>query len=271
MIKPTLGIIAGGGLLPLEIAKIYSRNGGRCVVAALEPENHVSLSDMYECRHFHIGQVGEVIKYFNEQNVQEIILVGTIERPEFTKIKVDLKGSKLLAKIMKNKIIGDDNALKTACLFLEEHNFRVISPIDILQLTDYDSALVTVNCPNSRDERDIEVGAEVLTTMGNLDVGQSVIIHEGYVLGIEAAEGTDNLIRRCSSLRKPKKGGVLVKMSKHAQDMRLDVPTIGPDTIFFLAKHGFNGVAIERKKVIIVNPEETKKLALDSKIFISLI
>lgn len=271
MTKPILGIIAGGGQLPLEIAKIYSRNGGKCVIAALEPENHFSLSDIYECRHFHIGQAGEIIKYFHEQHVQDIILVGNVERPELKTLKVDFKGSKLIARIMKNKIIGDDNALKTVCAFLEEQGFKVISPVEILKLTDYDSALVAVNCPNSRDERDIEVGAEILTSMGNLDVGQSVIVHEGYVLGIEAAEGTDNLIRRCEILRKTRKGGVLIKMSKQAQDMRLDVPTIGPDTIFFLAKHGFNGVAIERKKVIIVNPEETKKLASESNIFISLI
>lgn len=271
MTKPVLGIIAGGGQLPLEVAKIYSRNGGRCVIAALEPENHFTLSDTYECKHFHIGQAGEIINYFHQEDVEDIILVGNVERPELKTIKVDFKGSKLLARIMKNKIIGDDNALKTVCLFLEEQGFRVISPVDILQFTDYDSAFVAVNCPNARDERDIEAGVEILTAMGSLDVGQSVIVNEGYVLGIEAAEGTDNLIRRCELLRKPKKGGVLVKMSKHAQDMRLDVPTIGPDTIFYLAKHGFNGVAIERKKVIIVNPEETKKLALESNVFISLI
>lgn len=271
MTNRVLGIIAGGGQLPLEIARIYSRNGGKCIIAALEPENHFALSDTYECKHFHIGQAGEIIKYFHNQKVQDIVLVGNIERPEFKNIKVDFTGSKLLARIMKNKIIGDDNALKTVCSFLEEHNFKVISPVEILQLTDYDSALVAVNYPNSRDERDIEVGVEILAAMGKLDVGQSIIVNEAYVLGIEAAEGTDNLIRRCEQLRKTKKGGVLVKMSKNAQDMRLDVPTIGPDTIFFLAKHGFNGVAIERKKVIIVSPEETKKIALQSNIFISLI
>lgn len=271
MTRPTLGIIAGGGNLPQEIADIYSRNGGRCVIAALEPENNFHMSGIYDTQHFHIGQVGGIIDFFKEQKVEEIILVGTIERPELPSIKVDFRGSRLLARIMKNKFLGDDNVLKIACQFLEENGFRVISPIELMQLTDYDSSFVSVNYPNLCDEKDIEVGKEVLETIGKLDIGQSIIVYESYVLGIEAAEGTDNLIRRCESLRRAKKGGVLVKMSKPTQDMRLDVPTIGPDTIFYLAKHGFHGVAIERKKVIIVNPEETKNLAADNNIFISLI
>lgn len=270
MTRATLGIIAGSGKLPSEIAEIYSKNNGYCVVAAMEPENNFKLSNIYDTRHFQIGQVGGVINFFKEKSVEDIILVGKIERPTLSSIKLDFLGTQLVGRIMKNKLLGDDNTLKTVCSYLEEKGFRVISPIDILQYTDYDCSFVAVNCPNTRDKKDIEIGKEIMTRIGDLDIGQSIIIFEGYVLGIEAAEGTDNLIRRCESLRKTKKGGVLVKMSKPTQDMRLDVPTIGPDTIFYLAKHGFNGVAIERKKVIIVDPKETQKLAADNNIFISL-
>lgn len=269
--KSNLGIIAGGGKLPKEIASIYTKHGGRCFIASIDPENYFNLEDVFPCKPFQLGQVGSLIDYFNQSEVKNIILVGSIQRPELKSIRLDFKGSNLFARIMKNKILGDDNILKTVCKYLEEHDFKVISPLEVLKFTDYDTDLVAVNLPKAVDEKDIEIGKEVLYAIGQLDIGQSVVVCEGYVLGVEAAEGTDNLIRRCEKLRKSKKGGVLVKMSKPIQDIRLDVPTIGPDTIFYLAKHGFNGVAIERKKVIIVDHEETKKLAKKYDIFVSLI
>lgn len=104
-----------------------------------------------------------------------------------------------------------------------------------------------------------------------MDVGQSVIISNGYVVGIEAAEGTDNLISRCAILRKENNGGVLVKMSKSAQDMRLDVPAIGPDTIKLLAENKYSGIAIEKSGVIIINPEEVQKMLDENNLFLSFI
>lgn len=269
--KPNLGVIAGSGNLPTEIANIYTKNGGQCFIAALDAEVHFNMVDQFNCQHFQCGQVGSIIKFFKENDVEKVIMIGGIDRPEIKDIKVDFTGGLLLARIMKNRVLGDDNVLKIISEYIEEHGFEVISPLEISGLTDYENSIVEVNTPNAQDEKDIELGRKVLKTTGSLDIGQSVVISGGYVLGLEAAEGTDNLIRRCELLRKTKKGGVLVKMAKQAQDMRLDIPTIGPDTIFYLAKHGYNGVAIEREKVIIVDPLETKALAAKNKLFISLV
>lgn len=271
MTKENLGIIAGSGKLPSQLASIYSQSGGKCFVASLDSETHFQLIDQYMSSNFQIGQVGGILKFFKENKVTKIIIIGGIQRPDLKSIKVDLQGSMLLAKIMKQKILGDDNVLKCVSAFLEDQGFEVISPMDILKIAGYDNGKAAVNCPNAKDETDIEIGQLVLNAMGALDIGQSVIVFNSYVLGVEAAEGTDNLIRRCEILRRSKKGGVLVKMSKPTQDMRLDTPTIGPDTIFYLAKHGYNGVAVERNGVIIIDPEETRKIALDSGIFITLI
>ena len=126
----------------------------------------------------------------------------------------------------------------------------------LLELGTYEKLYVSNKLPSKQDQIDIELGSQVIKSLSNLDIGQSVIIADGYVLGIEAAEGTDALIRRCELLRKTERGGVLVKMAKLTQDMRLDLPTIGPDTIFYLAKHGYNGLAIQKSGVIIVKPAE---------------
>lgn len=262
---PKLGIVAGNGDLPIEIANIYSSIGGQCCIAALDRDTS---NFIYQSQKFSLGSVGAILDYFEQYQVQNIIIVGAISRPDFRFLKVDFAGSLLVAKILKEKFLGDDNILKIITEHVESKGFKVISPNDVLKLTKYHYEDKTNNKPSKQDINDIELGRKVLLSLGELDVGQSVITCDGYVLGIEAAEGTDNLIRRCEILRKKTQGGVLVKMSKSAQDQRLDVPVVGPDTIFYLAKHGFNGLAIEKNKVIIIKPEETFKIANNSEIFI---
>jgi DUF1009 family protein len=266
--SPNLGIIAGSGDLPEEIAKLQKASGGNCVIAALDPE-----AAFGDCayKHFALGEVGGIIEYFKENAVENVVIIGGIGRPNLKALKVDFSGSLLLAKILKQKILGDDNILKIASDYIESKGLKVVFPQEILKLGKYNLGTTGSNLPSAQDKIDIEIGRQVMTSLGALDVGQSVIVCEGYVLGIEAAEGTDNLIRRCEILRRTEKGGVLVKMSKSTQDMRLDVPVIGPDTIFFLAKHGFNGVAIEKEGVIVIKPEETMRLLGDNGLFLKVL
>jgi len=263
-----LGIIAGSGDLPKEIAKLYNSAGGNCFIAAIDPETSFEESS-YE--HFTLGSVGGIIEYFKKNAVKNVVIVGGIARPDLKSLKVDFAGSALLARILKQKILGDDNVLKVVSNYIESKDLKVISPREILKFSGYNFDISNKNTPSSQDKSDIEIGIQVIKSLGGLDVGQSVIVCDGYVIGIEAAEGTDNLIRRCEYLRKKEKGGVLVKMSKSEQDMRLDVPVIGPDTVFFLAKHGFNGIANEKEGVIVIKPEETQKLINDNGLFFSII
>jgi DUF1009 family protein len=254
---PNLGIIAGSGDLPAEIAKLQKSSGGNCVIAALNSE---IVFENFVHKHFTIGSVGGIIKYFKENAVENVIIIGGIDRPDLKSLRVDFSGSLLLAKILKQKILGDDNILKIVSNYIESNGLKIIFPQEILKTGKYNLGISSARLPSNQDKVDIEIGKQVIVSLGALDVGQSVIVCDGYVVGVEAAEGTDNLIRRCEILRRAEKGGVLVKMSKSAQDMRLDVPVIGPDTVFFLAKHGFNGVAIEKEEVIVIKPEETKSL-----------
>lgn len=265
---PVLGIIAGSGKLPSELAHIYTSCSGKCYVAALDID---FVSDVASSKKFALGSVGAILEYFNESKVENIIIVGGINRPDLKSLKVDMAGSLLIAQILKKKFLGDDNILRIVSDYVESRGFKIISPRDILKLSNYPSSILSLKSPSNQDCADIELGKKVLLSLGAQDVGQSIIVCDGHVLGIEAAEGTDNLIRRCDLLRKKESGGVLVKMSKSAQDTRLDIPVIGPDTIFFLAKHLFNGVAIEKNEVIIIDPKETNKLLNESKLFLKLV
>ena len=115
--------------------------------------------------------------------------------------------------------------------------------------------------PDKRAQADIESGARIARAIGALDIGQSVILQNGLVLGIEAIEGTDGLIRRCTELKTEEKGGVLVKVKKPQQEKRVDLPTLGVSTIERLAECGFAGVAIEAGASLILNRREVARRA----------
>ncbi|MCC8369634.1 MAG: LpxI family protein [Rickettsia endosymbiont of Oxypoda opaca] len=262
-----IGIIAGKGALPYLTANNYTKQGGKCYIAAIKGEADTDLIKDFEYKVFKIGMVGEVIHYFKKHNVQNLIFIGGVNRPNFSNLAVDRIGGLLLFRIIGQKILGDDKVLRIIANFFEGYGFKVISNNDIYKNQKYYVYNTTNTLPSDSDERDIELGIKLLNHLSKLDVGQSVIIEDKYVLGIEAAEGTDNLIIRCASLRKKPKGGVLVKIPKLGQDIRLDIPAIGPDTILNLAKYNYNGIAIKANDVIIVEQELTVKLANERKIF----
>ncbi len=275
-----LGIIAGNGDLPKEIARIQQESGGKCFIASLDSKlvaqdefNNPNLSESKDtnivCEFFSLGSVSSIINFFKQHSVKEIVIIGGIDRPDLNSLKVDLSGSILLAKILKQKILGDDNILKIVSNYIESKGFRVISPQKLLGSRKYHIDIVTNQSPSNQDKIDIKIGSQILYSLGHLDVGQSVIVYNGRVIGIEGAEGTDNLISRCAPLRKATNGGVLVKMSKSSQDMRLDVPVIGPMTVNLLSDYNFNGIAIEKTGVIIANPEKTQSILNDSKLFLT--
>ncbi|MGX6960749.1 MAG: LpxI family protein [Rickettsia endosymbiont of Pentastiridius leporinus] len=266
---PNLGIIAGRGSLPYLIANNYTNQGGDCYIAAIKGEADIELIKGFEYKAFKIGMVGAAIMYFKKHGVQNVIFIGGVNRPNFKNLAVDLTGSVLLFSIIKQKILGDDKVLRIVADFFEYHGFKVISSNEIYKNQQYNSKIITnINAIGS-DKQDIELGVKLLNHLSKFDVGQSVIIEDGYILGIEAAEGTDNLIARCANLRKNSSGGVLVKIPKLGQDNRLDIPAIGPHTIKNLAKYNYSGIAIKANEVIISEEELTIKLANEHKVFIT--
>ena len=121
--------------------------------------------------------------------------------------------------------------------------------------------LLTKHKPSKSDMVDIQRGVEVAFALGKLDVGQSVVVQHGLVLGVEGIEGTDELIRRCKDYRRKGNGGVLVKLRKPQQDMRIDLPTIGVKTIERAHESGLQGIVVHAGNGLIVNQEEAVALA----------
>ncbi len=263
-----LGIIAGRGILPVELANISRALGEKSYIACIDTEIDKVLVDEFEHRFFSIGNVGDIIEYFKSRNVKNIVLAGKIIRPNLAALKVDMTGALLMTKILKQKFLGDDKLLQVVAKFLEGKGFNIVSANDIFALESAKVHLSTIKKPSKQDKIDIEIGLNAARTLGTLDIGQAVLVQDGYILGVEAAEGTDMLIERCATSRKKPYGGVLVKVMKPNQDPRLDIPSIGKDTIEILAKFKYEGVAIEAGKVIIIDRASTFKTADENQVFI---
>ena len=171
-------------------------------------------------------------------------MAGALSRPTMNEIRPDWEGVKWLAKIG-SKALGDDNLLKLIIGMIEGKGYKVVGPDDILaDLLTPEGILSSIE-PDEQAWKDIGRGVEILWALSPVDVGQAVVVQEGLVLGIEAIEGTDALIERSASLHRPGHGGILIKIAKHQQEQRVDLPTIGLETVHKALEAGLRGIAVE--------------------------
>ena len=262
-----IALLAGRGDLPRALIHVFQNQNRPFVVLAFKGQTEEAL--LKEAPHIwlHFGEIGKALSYMKENNIQEIVMAGAISRPAMSEIRPDWEGVKWLAKIG-SKALGDDNILKLVIDMIVERGYRVVGPDDILSDLLAKEGVLTHMIPDEQAWRDIGRGVEVLSALSPVDVGQAVVVQEGLILGIEALEGTDALIERAGALRRPGLGGILIKIAKRQQEQRVDLPTIGPETIHKMVKAGLRGVAIEASRTLILNREEVLKLAQKKGLFI---
>lgn len=253
--EPKLGIIAGSGRLPAQLVEACQATGRPCFVLAFSEDTNIDAIETTPHAVVRIGAVGDALKQLREAGVAEIVLAGKINRPSLTSLKPDLTATKLLAKLGKAFFSGDDALLSSLVSFLESEGFKVVSAQDILRSLVATAGVYGRIAPTPRDEADIAKGLKVAKQLGALDIGQAVIVENGYVLGVEAAEGTNALISRCASLKREARSGVLVKAKKPQQDARVDLPAIGLTTIENVHEAGLSGIAVEAGGSIILDRE----------------
>lgn len=261
--QPVLGIVAGAGELPRTLLTACKATGRPYFLLALEEAADGATAEEAGVDHawIRIGAVGKAVDTLRAHGVEEVVLAGKVLRPKLSSLRPDLKGSKWLARLGSQMILGDNELLSGVVRLLEEEGFRVVGVDEVVSDLIAPEGLIGSIYPDKRVQVDIEFGARIARSIGALDIGQAVIVHNQQVLGVEAVEGTDALIARCAALRADEKGGVLVKAKKPQQDRRADLPTIGISTIEGLAEHGFYGVAVEAGSALIVNRREVSRRA----------
>ncbi len=267
-IQKKLGIIAGGGTLPRQLIEYCQKISRPFFVLAVEGN---ALPDLTEGNIPHLwirmGQAGSGLKRLIEEKVEELIMIGTIRRPSFKDLIPDLRTTAFFAKVG-SKALGDDGLLRAVIKEIEGEKMKVVGIQEVMPDLLAPSGLLTKKKPSKQDLIDIKRGVSAAFELGKLDIGQSVIVQEGLVLGVEAIEGTDELIKRCANYKRKGSGGVLVKLRKPQQDMRIDLPTIGQKTIDNAKQSGLDGIAIHAGNTLIVDQKEVIAYANKQGMFI---
>lgn len=266
---PKLGVIAGAGELPERIVSACEGMGREVFVAVISGEGNPNAFAKFPCKVFPIGSVGKIIKEMKAEGVKDVVLAGKIKRPSFSSLSLDMEGVKLMARIMKSKLKGDNAVLSTVMKFLEESGFHAVGADSILEdIVAMEGPIGTLQPPDTIAWDDIKFGVKIIRTLGTLDIGQAVVVQQGVTLGIEAIEGTDELIRRTGTYIFEGVGGVLVKLRKPGQENRVDLPTIGVTTVENAAKAGLRGIAVEAGGALVVNRQGIAEAADKRGIFV---
>ncbi len=263
-----IGVIAGAGDLPIRLLKACDNQNIESFVVAFE--GHADPMTVQGRAHLwaRLGAAGTVIKSLKEHDVTDVVLVGAIRRPSFSEIFPDAKALDFFAKAGLKALCGDDAILQALRSFIENEGFRVCGVQSIASELLMPQGVIGRHKPTKGHFSDIERGLLVSQTLGKLDVGQSVIVQQGLVLGVEAIEGTDQLIERSSVVRRKGRGGVLIKTCKPQQDRDLDLPTIGLETIKRAHNAGLAGVAVHAHNALLLNKDEVIEYANAHKLFV---
>ena len=262
-----LVILAAGGSVPYEVASAASAAGRNVLVLALEGEADQRLKAF---RHETVkwGQLGRVEALIDAHGGRDLVLIGAVhKRPDFSSMGVDFGTLRYLPRILKIMVGGDDSILVSAVKILEERGYRVIGAHEVAPQLVAEPGRVAGPAVSEAALADVSVGMEAAKAIGALDIGQAAVAVGSRVIALEAAEGTDAMLERVEAIRTKGRvkwsgrSGVLVKRSKPQQDLRVDMPAIGPRTVEAVARIGLAGIAIEAGRVMIAERTETVALA----------
>jgi len=252
-----LGILAGGGRLPGQVAAAAHAAGRQVFLVGLEGFADPSVLAPWPHEVIRIGAAGRIVAALRAHACHDLVLIGPVRRPSLLDLRPDTEGTRILARIGRAAFAGDDGLLGAVVKVLSEEGFRVLSAHEVLNEASARAGLLTRTKPDALALGDIRRGIITARALGAVDVGQGCVVQQGIVLAVEAAEGTDAMLARCPGLARQGPGGVLVKLVKPGQDRRADLPTIGPATVAGAAGAYLRGIAFEADGTILAEREAT--------------
>ncbi len=269
-----IAIIAGRGSLPIELADGLVKSGRLPFVVGLEGETGREIN-RFDHEIVAWGQLGYLFKLLKSRNISQVIFAGGIsKRPDIAKFKLDWVAISSLPRVLSFMLGGDNSLLNGVIGLFKSHGVEVVGAHQVLPALLAETGLIAGPKPSRASMASMKKAFEASKALGALDIGQAAIAEKGRVVAVEGIEGTDGMINRVKTLRTqgrlPESGkdGVLVKTMKPGQDMRVDLPAIGPRTIKRIVKAGLKGIAVEAGHTLILSRNETLKIANASRVFI---
>ena len=268
-----LGLIAGGGELPVRLARQCETTGRPLFVIRLKGMADPTMS-AFEGADLGMAELGKIFTALKKAGCAAICLAGIVKRPDFAALKPDLRGLKALPGAIAAARRGDDALLRFLVGEFESEGFVVEGAHDVAQGMTLPGGPLGRLKPQAEHMQDLHKAYLIAGEIGRLDVGQGAVVCDGLVLAVEAQEGTDAMLERCVGLPEPLRGtiearrGVLAKRPKPIQEQRVDMPAIGVATVLAAARAGLAGIAGEAGKVLVLDHAAVAKAADELGLFV---
>lgn len=251
-----LGIIAGGGAMPARLIAACRAQGHEVFVLALKGHTDESTLPADVPREWvSLGAAGRGFGILRKHGVRDLVMVGPVRRPSLKELAPDWRTVRFFARASL-RALGDDGLLKALVKELEGEGFHIIGVDALLQDLVAPRGIWGAHRPDAQGDADIAVGLKAARDLGARDLGQAAVSQQGAVLAVEDIEGTSNLIGRAGRLKMPGAGPVLVKTAKPNQELRVDMPTIGTETVAACIAAGFAGIAVQAGATLVVDREQ---------------
>jgi len=257
-----LGIFAGNGQLPLEVADAVHAAGRPVYLVGIAGEAEPAIA-RYPHTWVGLGQIGAMLRAFRTAGCRDLVILGGVRRPDLRALWPDAGFFLNLPLIVSLMAGGDDSVLRRIVAFFQRHGFRVVGAHEVAPSLLAGEGGLGGGEPGPSLRHDIAMGFALIEALGPADVGQAVVIADGCPVAIEAAEGTDMMLDRLARLRKQGlcgSGGVLVKSPKPGQEIRIDLPAIGPRTVEGAAAAGLAGIGVAAGQVLVAERDAVRSL-----------
>jgi UDP-2,3-diacylglucosamine hydrolase len=270
-----LAIICGAGALPFAVADAVMRRGRSVVLFPVRGCVDPQAVARYPHHFVDIGRYRRFHKQATAAGCRDVVLIGTVLRPALRQILFDWEVLRELPSIIRMFRGGDNHLLSIVARLFEERGFRFVGAHEVAPEILMPQGSIGRREPSPRDRADIARGVALLSAMGPFDVGQAAVVADNHVLAVEAAEGTDRMLGRIAELRSDGRvrsavgTGVLVKVPKPAQDLRFDLPAIGPSTVAGAVRAGLAGIAVMAGAAVVAEPAEVGAAADRAGIFVT--
>ncbi len=269
-----IAIVCGGGSFPLQVAEAASARGRPVFLLGLH-----GIADPAIARFPHawikLGEGRRPRKLLAAHGCRELCIIGNLTRPSLGSLSFDWDSLRFAGRVARLFVGGDNRLLSGIARILEdEYGLKVVGAQEVAPEILAPEGAFGRHAPAPRDLADIRIGVAVLRALGPFDIGQAVVVADQYVLGVEAAEGTDGLLERIAELRRigrvraARGVGVLIKVPNPGQDHRLDLPAIGPRTVEAAARAGLAGIAVAAHATVVAAPADLVAAADAARLFV---
>lgn len=267
MTSERLAILAGRGRLPECLAETCRQQNRPYLIVGFAGQTDPAFVTAHPHVWSRLGAVGRTLRLLKQAGAGAVVLAGSMRRPALRSLCPDGRALRILAQAAFSGL-GDDRLLRLVMAELEREGLQVVGAHTIAEQLLLPQGPLTTRTPTDRECADIALGQEAARLLGRLDIGQAVIVQQGRILGVEGAEGTDGLIARCAPWTGEGKAGILVKTAKPEQDLRADLPALGPETVARAVQAGLVGIAGEAGRTLLLDGQETIRAADAGRLFV---